>query len=866
MMRIIITVLLLFTLSAHAQKYIVVAGNGLSGYAGNGVPATAAQVSPIDVVYSRRGNLYIADNINHVIRKVNPAGVMTTVAGNHIRGNSGDGGPATAASLSFPTSVDVDNDENLYIATYSNFIRKVDTAGIISTIAGGGNSLNDGVPATDAQLWDAISVSCDHAGNVYIGDQGHNKLRKVSRGGIITTIAGTGISGYSGDNGPATSAQVRWPSATMEDTAGNLYFADYGENVVRKINTSGTITTIAGNNYFSSSGVGAFSGDGGPATAACLNGPTKVARDKAGNIYIADFANSAVRKVDTAGNISTAVNRYITDFTVGITLDSADNILFTSRYRVGKYVANCIPGAIVGADSICIGDAEMSSDIVKGGLWTLTNNNAIVNPSGLITGMHRGNDTLIYSISNVCGTYSVSKQITVDAPENISTILGPDSICTGGTVILTDSSVGGIWSASNMSASISSTGKVTGLVTGVETIRYTKTNTCGTFSRSKAIRVNELPFVGNLIGPDSVCEGASIYLSDSALGGNWYSNDNNTFVINGLVTGTNHGIDTIYYSISNSCGSVVAKKGISVLSLAHAGTITGLKELCPGSTISLSESVSGGIWHVTNATATISFGTVLGVVTGIDTVLYEVTNSCGSAVATGTVAVSSRPYAGSIEGPAFLCVGDSTILTDDVPGGMWIVDDNFINIIDSNTFAGVFQGSSSVRYAVSNTCGTDVAQLLIEVVALPADSAIMRRDKTLYVTAGDLTYHWMVNGNLIPGANSNEYIFVDSGSYSVIVTNSAGCSYYYPQITLSDSSKPAMGEVVYPNPADNILHIVHGKNRTGKIISGEGRKVKDIQNMNDIDISDLAEGIYSILLFDEFGKKFLSQRLTVLRK
>jgi uncharacterized protein (TIGR03437 family) len=256
------------------------------GFGGDGGPATSAALgAPMGVAVDSAGNLYIADTSNSRIRKVSN-GVITTVAGNAAAGFSGDGGPATSASLSWPMGVAVDPVGDLYIADYSNQrIRKV-ANGVITTVAGGGTSLGDNGPATSAQLYYPRGVAVDPAGNLYIADSGLDRVRKVSSG-VITTVAGNGTPGFSGDGGPATSAQLSSPSGVGVDAAGNLYIADTNNNRIRKV-SNGMITTVAGN------GVAGPSGDGGPATSAWLSEPYGVAVDSAGNIYVADTGSSRI--------------------------------------------------------------------------------------------------------------------------------------------------------------------------------------------------------------------------------------------------------------------------------------------------------------------------------------------------------------------------------------------------------------------------------------------------------------------------------------------------------------------------------------------------------------------------------------------
>jgi sugar lactone lactonase YvrE len=278
------------------------------------------------------GNVYIADSSNNRVRKVS-GGTITTLAGSGVAGYSGDGGSAVGAQLEYPNAVAVDSAGNVYIVDAGNGrIRTVSPGGTITTVAGGGASLGDGGAATSAQLFNPEGVAVDASGYIYIADTLNQRIRRVSPGGIITTFAGTGTSGYAGDGGPATSAQVSYPTGVAVDAAGNVYVADSGNERIRKVTTNGNISTIAGNGSYG------YSGDGGPATSAELEYPTSVSVDALGNLFIMDSLR--VRMVSTSGIITTIAGNgkqgYFGDggpatnaelnFPSGTALDSAGNI------------------------------------------------------------------------------------------------------------------------------------------------------------------------------------------------------------------------------------------------------------------------------------------------------------------------------------------------------------------------------------------------------------------------------------------------------------------------------------------------------------------------------------------------------------
>ena len=276
-----------------------IAGRGV-GNIGPGVQAQLAY--PFDVAVDSAGNLYIADTSNHRIVRADIVGTITTFAGTGARGFSGDGGPAVQALLNDPFGVAVDTDGNLYIADTSNHrIARVDIAGTITTFAGTGEKgfSGDGGPAVQALLDRPRGVAVDGAGNLYIADSFNQRIRRVDIAGTITTFAGTGEKGFSGDGGPAVQTLLNDPFGVAVDTDGNLYIADTSNHRIARVDIAGTITTFAG------TGEKGFSGDGGPAAQALLNGPFGVAVDGAGNLYIADSFNQRIRRVDIAGTITT---------------------------------------------------------------------------------------------------------------------------------------------------------------------------------------------------------------------------------------------------------------------------------------------------------------------------------------------------------------------------------------------------------------------------------------------------------------------------------------------------------------------------------------------------------------------------------
>jgi hypothetical protein len=321
------------------------AGTGLGGYSGDGGPATNASLNvPLDVAVDGAGNVFLADAENARIRKVGTNGIITTAAGNGTWGYSGDGQAATNAELNYPSGIaldakgdlflaDEDNDAirevkasgvittltngpflmfrvardssgNLFIAEQANQVLKLGSNGVMTVVAGTGQTgfSGDGGTATNATLNDPCGVAVDANGNLYIADAGNNRIRAVNPNGIITTVAGNGAAAYAGDGGVATNASLSQPAYVAVDAAGDLFIADGANGRIREVNASGIITTVAGN------GTNGFSGDGGDATQASLYYPNAVAVDAARNLFISDYVNQRIRRVTSTQGPTLTIN------------------------------------------------------------------------------------------------------------------------------------------------------------------------------------------------------------------------------------------------------------------------------------------------------------------------------------------------------------------------------------------------------------------------------------------------------------------------------------------------------------------------------------------------------------------------------
>lgn len=539
-------------LNTNAQTITTLAGTGTAGYTADGVAASTSGLStPYGVAVDAIGNVYIADHGNHRIRKVAyTTGIITTIAGTGTGGYvaAHDGGPATAAQIQFPRGITVDLSGNVVFSDYgNNRIRKINTTtGIITTIAGIGGppsyvAADDGGLATAAHLGYPWGVVYDAAGNLYIADNQNCRVRKVTPAGIISTFAGTGTCFISGDNGPATNAQLQYPTGVAVDGAGNIYIADDGNNRIRKVNTSNIITSLAGSPVYG------FSGDGGPSTAAQLYYPRGVAADGPGNVYVTDMNNNRIRKINIFGNIYTYAGTGAASFggdggvpaaaainhPTGFALDVAHGKFYISdnennRVRVintfnfpyfvagARQIVTTCNGAprgldtVLAIDDIDVGQTETWSVIVPPVFGTVAA--AYSAPS---TGTTMTTSGLYYTPPvGFEGVDSFTVQVydgvfydttTVVMYPNAGVITGVDSICQGFTVQLSNVIGGGMWSSSNTTlATVSSTGLVQNLsyVGAIDTIRYTVTNSCGVTVAIFPIRLIDTSLCQGLSTPD----------------------------------------------------------------------------------------------------------------------------------------------------------------------------------------------------------------------------------------------------------------------------------------------------------------------------------------------------------------------------
>jgi len=502
-------------------------------------------------------------------------------------------------------------------------------------------------------------------------------------------------------------------------------------------------------------------------------------------------SNTLVATIDSVSGMVTGISAGNTTITYVTPASCVSTVAFT---------VNPSPAPITGAGFVCSGNSITLADITPLGTWSSSNTNQAtvgVN-SGIVTGIATGLPTITYTTGTGC---SATKTISINA--YAAGITGPGSVCSGSTITLADSATGGTWNASNNKAIIVG-GLVTGVTAGIDTISYSITNTCGTAVVTKAITINALPTASAISGPSSVCTGTGITLTDPTPSGIWSATNATATVVGGNVTGITAGVDTIVYTVTNTCGTASTTKPITINAQPNAGTISGPASVCVNSSITLSDGTPGGNWSVSNANATVANGTVTGISAGTDNILYSVSNVCGTATATKTITINPLPDAGVISGPTSVCAGTSITLTDGNAGGTWSAANTNATVLNG-VVTGVLAGTDNISYTVTNTCGSLSASQLITINPQPNAGTISGPAATCVGSSITLTDNissgiWSSNsafatvaGGVVTGVTPG----IDTISYAV--TNVCGTAFAKKGITVN--ALPSVPTITTQSPS-----------------------------------------------------------------
>jgi hypothetical protein len=684
-----------------AQNYTIntIAGNGTQGFSGDGGSASNAKLnSPSGVAFDNHGHILIVDHQNARIRKVDKnTGVITTIAGNGVAGFSGDGGPATAAQLNNPTGVHVVSNGHILIVDHANArIRKVDgNTGIITTIAGNGvhGFSGDGGPATQASLKFPKGVCTNSVGDIFIADEGNSRVRMIDHAnGKISTFAGNGLFGFLGDGGLALLAMLNSPSHVAVDNNDHVLIVDHANARIRKVNkNTGIITTIVGN------GILGFGGDGGLATLASLKSPSHIFVHSNNHIHIVDQMNMRIRKVDAnTGIITTIVGNGIAGFSgdggdallaqlnapACLAINTNDVIIIADQlnHRIRQCVPNTCASPAISVHpinaSVCVGsNASFSVAALGTGLsyqWQVDQGGGFVDLVNV--GVHSGvtASTLVITgatadlnssryrvkVTNSCGmVISNSATLTVKAKPTIQLSVGgvacsETTICEGSSATIVASGASSyMWSngAITSSITVSPTSQTTYSVTG------TDINGCSN-TASIIVKVNTKPTVTVSASPASICSGSTSILTASGAASYVWSTGATTasISVSPIATTTYNVVGTGSNGCTTSASVTVTVKTPPTVTVSASPPI-----VCPGGSSTLTANgATSYVWSTGQTGNSIA-------VSPSATTTYTVTgtkNGC-STTASVTVTVSPSINVAVVASPSVVCAGSSAVLT-----------------------------------------------------------------------------------------------------------------------------------------------------------------------------------------------------------
>ncbi len=628
--------------------------------------------------------------------------------------------PATGTISYTVTGTDANGCSNTAVATVTvNALPTVGStgggiaicAGATATLSGTGavsyswtGGITNGVaftPATGTNSYTLTGTNANGCSNTAVAAVTVNALPTVGTtgGGVAictgatATLSGTGAVSYSWTGGitngvaftPATGTTSYTVTGTDANGCSNTAVAMVTVNALPTVGTTG-------------GGVAICTG-----ATATLSGTGAVSYSWTGGI------TNGVGFVPTTGTNSYTV--------IGTDANGCSNTATTT------VTVNPLPvaGSITGTATVCTGFTTNLTDATAGGTWSSTSPSVgSVDASGVVTGLAVGTTTISYTVTNSCGTAAATTVVTVNLSPDAGTIAGTATVCAGATTNLTDVAAGGTWSSSTPSiGTVDASGVVTGITAGTTTISYSVTTACGSVSATSVVTVNPLPVAGTITGTATVCTGFTTNLTDATAGGTWSSTSPSVGSVDasGVVTGLAVGTTTISYTVTNGCGTVAATTVVTVNLSPDAGSITGTATVCAGATTNLTDATAGGAW----SSSTPSIGTVdaSGVVTGITagttTISYSVTTACGSASATSVVTVNAT-NAGTITGASSVALSADITLTDAVSGGTWSAS-NANATVTGGLVHGVSNGTVTISYAVSGTCGIAYATKVITVGA-----------------------------------------------------------------------------------------------------------------------------------------------------
>jgi hypothetical protein len=726
------------------------------------------------------------------------------------------------------------------------------------------------------------------------------KIITVGVGQSAGTISGPGtVCAGSSITLTDTATGGIWSSSNADATVldGLVTGITAGVDTIRYTVTSGCGSDTAMKSIvITSTGAGTISGSSNVCT-----GLTTVLTDpNPGGVWSATNADATV-----AGGLVTGV-------TPGI-----DTIKYAFTNACGSYVATkavtvgVAPnvGVISGPATVCAGNTITLTETASGGVWHSSNARALVSPVGTstttVTALTAGLDTIQYIVTAACGNDTAAKPITINQVPVAGPVTGPASVCVGSSIVLADATAGGVWSGSNATALVTDS-LVTGISAGTDTVTYTVSNTCGSSSAQKMVTVNPLPDAGVISGASEVCVGSAVLLSENVPDGVWTGSNTHATVLSNAVLGVTPGIDTISYTVTNLCGSSSATKAITINALPVAGVISGPSSVCDGAFIVFTNTVSGGVWSITNNVASIADSMVTGTGAGIDTVNYTVAStSCGSATASAIITVEAAPAAVAIstQNPSDVCT-DMMYQNFGAASG----PDSGLAYQWTATGATVWAQGTAHQYSLVNFTQAGTADVTLNVisaatgcssqttVAVSVGPGVADQPQVIY-SEGSLiclqydmqSYQWgyddylLLDSTILPGEVNQNYMIaaLDTTKFYWVITTRNNCmqkTYYIApaegdhrtsaQYVTPVQSVSGTDIKIYPNPTTEDINIaittaVPG-NITVSVKSITGQQLfsaQAIDNKAKINVAGLSAGIYLIDCYRD-GIKISAARFT----
>lgn len=528
-------------------------------------------------------------------------------------------------------------------------------------------------------------------------------------------------------------------------------------------------------------------------------------------------------------------------------------------------------GAISGDSTICAGSTTTFTDSYARGAWSSGSASLTIDSvSGFASASSAGTATISYSWANVCGSSAASKIVTVLPLASAGTILGSGVVCVGAHDTLMSTSTSGSWAVSNASATVSPSGVVTGVYADTVLVRYTVTNTCNTATATFPVTVHALAAVSAFTLPSNLCSGSTYTVTDSISGGVWHvTNSHATISAGGILTGAGAGIDTVVYTMTNICNTASYSLSVDIIALPHASVVTGNTFDCIGSPDTLSDSTSGGMWRSANSRGIISGNVLLGNATGMDTVYYRVSNVCGADSAMKVINIGTIPNPGTISGTDSICVSATATMSDAATGGTWSVTNGNLSINSIGVVHAISPGMDTVKYSLSNSCGSADTTHVVTILELPARPTLTGSDISCIGIADSFTTSstggmWflvngnaLLTGNVVTGVTAGpDTICYKVSNYCGIVTDSMAITVFTVHQCDSILSVGAMngaipGLKVFPNPTTGVftvqtddlqpIHAVTVMDVCGRVISEVC--CEDKAEMQ-IDLSNYPRGTY----------------------